>query len=143
MNKTRYTTEEDKVSLFLSFFKGDIGGRWAEARLTEYDEDQENDEVEEGNKRWTTLRSVTKRFKDNFKPTAYNVAARTAIETIEQEGKLMDLDEYNTYFDTYSDDSGFEEVALLHFYKKGLHPKLVDRISDTYLIPTTLAILQG
>ena len=51
----------------------------------------------------------------------------------------MDLDEYNTYFDTYSNDSGFEEVALLHFYKKGLHPKLVDRISDTYLIPTTLA----
>ena len=75
LNKTRYTTEEDKVSLFLSFFKGDIGGRWAEARLTEYDNDQDDEDIAEGNKRWTTLKSVTKRFKDDFRPMAYDVAA--------------------------------------------------------------------
>ena len=51
----------------------------------------------------------------------------------------MDLDEYNTFFETYADDSGFDQEALLYFYKKGLHPKLVDRVSNTYPLPKGLA----
>ncbi|KAL0562517.1 hypothetical protein V5O48_019570, partial [Marasmius crinis-equi] len=54
-------------------------------------------------------------------------------------GDLAELDKYITAFDECADESGFDNIALLYFFKRGLHPKLVDNISGTYPRPLTLA----
>ncbi len=54
-------------------------------------------------------------------------------------GELTDLDKFITAFDTHTDESGFDEISLFHYFKKGLNPSLVNYISTLFPIPTNLA----
>ncbi|KAF5347485.1 hypothetical protein D9758_015063 [Tetrapyrgos nigripes] len=132
MNKSKYPTEESQVSLFLSFFTGEKGGDWATQRLTERDEDEEDEELEKTPEkhRWTTLKQIRDRFKRDFKALASDNVARTKIKFARMKG--TDISSYNSIFDTYGEESDFGETALLEFYQDGLPPKLREAVGRTY-----------
>lgn len=139
LNTARYSTEIEKVSVFLSYFKGPLAGKWAERRMKEYDADQDDATISPANKRWTTQTSIIDKFKLDYAAIDPTTAARTAIETIRQEKELASIDKFITTFDGYADDSEFDDSSLLYFFKRGLNPSLLDRISMSYPIPDTLA----
>ncbi|KAF5346669.1 hypothetical protein D9758_013218 [Tetrapyrgos nigripes] len=114
MNKSKYPTEESQVSLFLSFFTGEKGGDWATQRLTERDEDEEDEELA------STLE----------KPLASEDVVRTKIDFARMKG--ADISSYNSIFDTYREESDFGETALLEFYQDGLPPKLREAVRRMY-----------
>ncbi|KAF5363147.1 hypothetical protein D9758_008363 [Tetrapyrgos nigripes] len=132
MNKSKYPTEESQVSLFLSFFTGEKGGDWATQRLTERDEDEEDEELASmpEQRRWITLKQIRDRFKRDFKALASEDVARTKIKFARMKG--TDISSYNSIFDTYSEESDFGETALLEFYQDGLPPKLREAVRRTY-----------
>ncbi|KAF5348209.1 hypothetical protein D9758_014644 [Tetrapyrgos nigripes] len=132
MNKSKYPTEESQVSLFLSFFTGEKGGDWATQRLTERDEDKEDEELEKMPEkcRWITLEQIRDRFKRDFKALASDNVARTKIKFARMKG--TDISSYNSIFDTYGEESNFGETALLEFYQDGLPPKLREAVERTY-----------
>ncbi|KAF5359911.1 hypothetical protein D9758_013968 [Tetrapyrgos nigripes] len=132
MNKSKYPTEESQVSLFLSFFTGEKGGDWATQRLTEQDEDEEDEELEKTpeKRRWITLKQICDRFKRDFKALASDDVARTKIKFARMKG--TDISSYNSIFDTYGEESDFGETALLEFYQDGLPPKLSEAVGRTY-----------
>ncbi|KAF5364753.1 hypothetical protein D9758_009365 [Tetrapyrgos nigripes] len=58
------------------------------------------------------------------------------------EGALADIDKYNSQFKRYADDTGYNDKALMKYYRKGLPRGLVDRISYLSTQPRNLAALQ-
>lgn len=143
LNESRYSTQIEKVSVFLSYFKGPLAGKWAERRMKEYDADQDDTNIAAANKRWTTEASIINKFKTDYAAIDPTTAARTAIETIRQEKDLASIDKFITTFDGYADDSEFDEGSLLYFFKRGLNPSLLDRICMSYPIPDTLAAFKN
>lgn len=139
LNTARYSTNVEKVSVFLSYFKGPLAGKWAERRMKEYDADQANAAIALADKRWTTETSLIDKFKADYAAIDPVTAARTAIETIRMEKDLASIDKFITAFDGYADDSEFDDSSLLYFFKRGLNPALLDRISMSFPIPSTLA----
>lgn len=137
LNTARYSSEIEKVSVFLSYFKGPLASKWAERRMKEYDADQADANVI--TKRWITETSIIDKFKLDYAAIDPTTAARTAIETIRQEKELASIDKFITAFDGYADDSEFDDSLLLYFFKRGLNPSLLDRICMSYPIPDTLA----
>lgn len=138
LNDTRYPTDSERVALFFSCFRGNLGGKWAERRMKEFDADQDDTTILAANKRWTTLASVIAKFKADFAAIDPITVARTAIETLRQEKEFSDIDKFLTEFNSYADDSEFDESSLLYFLKKGLNSSLVDRIALSYPPPATL-----
>ncbi|KAF5364819.1 hypothetical protein D9758_009315 [Tetrapyrgos nigripes] len=58
------------------------------------------------------------------------------------EGTLADIDKYNSQFKRYADDTGYNDKALMKYYRKGLPRGLVDRISYLSTQSKSLAALQ-
>ncbi|KAJ8080872.1 hypothetical protein PM082_017707 [Marasmius tenuissimus] len=88
--------------------------------------------------KWPTLDSLLKQFKKDFAPLDPKGKAQTAIETITMTGDLADINKYISKFEQHAAVSKLGEEALLLFFKRGLHPKLVDWVSGTYPRPKGL-----
>ncbi|KAF5374210.1 hypothetical protein D9758_004645 [Tetrapyrgos nigripes] len=58
------------------------------------------------------------------------------------EGTLADIDKYNSQFKRYADDTGYNDKALMKYYRKGLPRGLVDWISYLSTQHKSLAALQ-
>ncbi|KAF5339703.1 hypothetical protein D9758_014881 [Tetrapyrgos nigripes] len=158
LNDQVYPTEDEKISFFLTLFSGDEAKRWARSMMkkvfeeeddfsdsdeeyTSTDEDSSAPKPETKKKRWT-LYEVKREFLRDFKPSARETQAQTKIEHIRMEGALADIDKYNSQFKRYADDTGYNDKALMKWYRKGLPRGLVDRISYLPNQPKNLAKLQ-
>ncbi|KAJ8073820.1 hypothetical protein PM082_012098 [Marasmius tenuissimus] len=168
LNEDRYPTVVDQQALFLSLLGGDIGAAWADRCMEEIygwgsddegsdwgssDSDHQDNNVDPAGQqtgvanstassrksvKWPTLDSLLKQFKKDFAPLDPKGKAQTAIETITMTGDLADIDKYISEFERHAAVSKLGEEALLLFFKRGLHPKLVDRVSGTYPRPKGL-----
>ncbi|KAF5354365.1 hypothetical protein D9758_010775 [Tetrapyrgos nigripes] len=58
------------------------------------------------------------------------------------EGALADIDKYNSEFELYAKDTGYNNEALMKYYRKGLLKGLADRISYLPSQPKNLETLQ-
>ncbi len=85
------------------------------------------------------MNTVINQFKLDFATLDPVTTAYQMVETIHMTGELADLDKFITAFDTHTDKSGFNEIFLLHYFKKGLNPSLFNHISTLFPIPTNLA----
>ncbi len=85
------------------------------------------------------MNTVINQFKLDFAALDPVTTVCQMVETICMTGELTDLDKFITAFDTHTDESSFNEISLLHYFKKGLNPSLVDCISTSFPIPTNLA----
>ncbi|KAF5332901.1 hypothetical protein D9758_017896 [Tetrapyrgos nigripes] len=158
LNDQVYPTEEEKISFFLTLFSGEEAKRWAHNMMVKVfeeednfsDSDEEYTSTEEDpsaskpgmkGKSWT-LREVKREFLRDFKPSAQETQAQTKIEHIRMEGALANIDKYNSQFKRYADDTGYNDKALMKYYRKGLPRGLVDRISYLSTQPRNLATLQ-
>ncbi|KAF5337706.1 hypothetical protein D9758_017341 [Tetrapyrgos nigripes] len=158
LNEQVYPTEEEKISFFLTLFSGEEAKRWAhnmmvkvfeeeddfsnsDEEYTSTEEDPSAPKPETKGKSWT-LREVKREFLRDFKPSAQETQAQTKIEHIKMEGALADIDKYNSQFKRYADDTGYNDKALMKWYRKGLPRGLVDRISYLSTQPRNLAALQ-
>ncbi|KAF8872024.1 hypothetical protein CPB85DRAFT_1445231 [Mucidula mucida] len=139
LNKAHYTTGKEQISLFLSYLKGPIAGKWAERPMKEYDADQADNTIAPADKQWITMDAVINQFKLDFAALDPVTTACQMVETIRITGKLADFNKFITAFDTHTDESGFDEISLLHYFKKGLNPSLVDHISTLFPILINLA----
>lgn len=151
--------ESEKISLFLTFFSGEEAGRWAHDMMIEIyekdddysdsDSDEDSYSGSEGSApvpappRFTwTLRKLKRRFLRDFKLTSLESQAQTKIETMRMEGVLSDIDKYNSQFRFHAKNTGYNDKALMKYYKKGLPKGSVDRISYLERQPKTLENLQ-
>ncbi|KAJ8073704.1 hypothetical protein PM082_011982 [Marasmius tenuissimus] len=168
LNEDRYPTVVDQQALFLSLLGGDIGAAWADRCMEKIygwgsddegsdwgsgDSDHQDNNVDPAGQqtgvasstassrksvKWPTLDSLLKQFKKDFAPLDPKSKAQTAIETITMTGDLADIDKYISKFEQHAAVSKLGEEALLLFFKRGLHPKLVDWVSGTYPRPKGL-----
>ncbi|KAF5372192.1 hypothetical protein D9758_005043 [Tetrapyrgos nigripes] len=92
-------------------------------------------------KKWT-LREVKQQFLHDFKPTSRKTQAQAKIEIIRMEGALADIDKYNSEFELYAKDTGYNNEGLMKYYRKGLPKGLADRISYLQPQPKNLETLQ-
>lgn len=136
LNKTIYTDDEDKISLFFNAMKGEVAGKWAEARMKEYDADQLNPALII--KRWTQLSDVIKAFQDEYKSVDPVTAARNALETLRMTGDYASIDKFMQRFNTLATESEFDEPSLIYFLRRSLNPSLVDRIATSFPQPKDL-----
>ncbi|KAF5335012.1 hypothetical protein D9758_016188 [Tetrapyrgos nigripes] len=135
LNDQVYPTEDEKISFFLTLFSGDEAKRWARSMMKKVfeeeddfsDSDKEYTSTDEGSsaskpktKKLWTLYEVKREFLRDFKPAARETQAQTKIEHIRMEGALADIDKYNSQFKRYADDTGYNDKALMKWYRKGL-----------------------
>ncbi|KAF5362665.1 hypothetical protein D9758_009639 [Tetrapyrgos nigripes] len=113
----------------------------SDEEYTSTDEDSSAPKPETKKKLWT-LYEVKREFLRDFKPSARETQAQTKIEHIRMEGALADIDKYNSQFKRYADDTGYNDKALMKWYRKGLPRGLVDRISYLSTQPKNLKTLQ-
>ncbi|KAF5341333.1 hypothetical protein D9758_016167 [Tetrapyrgos nigripes] len=113
----------------------------SDKEYTSTEEDSSASKPKTKGKSWT-LREVKREFLRDFKPSARETQAQTKIEHIKMEGALADIDKYNSQFKRYADDTGYNDKALMKYYRKGLPRGLVDRISYLSTQPRNLAALQ-
>ncbi|KAF5334574.1 hypothetical protein D9758_018365 [Tetrapyrgos nigripes] len=157
LNDQVYPTEGKKISFFLTLFSGEEARRWAHNMMIKVFGEDDFSDSDEGytstnddssaskpkmrKKPWT-LHEVKREFLWDFKPSARETQAQTKIEHIRMEGTLADIDKYNSQFKRYADDTGYNDKALMKYYRKGLPRGLVDRISYLSSQPKDLATLQ-
>ncbi|KAF5309740.1 hypothetical protein D9758_019122 [Tetrapyrgos nigripes] len=91
----------------------------SDEEYTSTDEDSSASKPKTKGKSWT-LREVKREFLRDFKPSARETQAQTKIEHIKMEGALADIDKYNSQFKQYADDTGYNDKALMKYYRKGL-----------------------
>ncbi|KAF5333937.1 hypothetical protein D9758_018154 [Tetrapyrgos nigripes] len=157
LNDQVYPTEDEKILFFLTLFSGDEAKQWARSMMKKVfeeeddfsDSDEEYTSTDEDSstskpktKKLWTLHEVKREFLRDFKPAAWETLAQTKIEHIKMEGALADIDKYNSQFKQYADDTGYNNKALMKWYRKGLPRGLVDRISYLSTQPRNLAALQ-
>ena len=130
MNERVYPTESDRVDLFLSF----IDHPWSVNRGREIEDDYV--EREPGYRRWEELKTIRHAFKKDFGVLNEQAKAITKLEELRMEdGKI---DKYVTDFETIAPRSGYNEVALLQSFKKGLTEHLRKRVNNLDPGPETL-----
>ena len=78
-------------------------------------------------------------FKLNF---ADADSSRTAISAILNLVQTKSAKEYTQLFNTYANDTGFNTVALIEHYRKGLKPEIKNVIMTVGSMPTTLKAYQ-
>lgn len=147
LNAHIYSSDAERVQLFLSFFKhGTNAGVWARNWLRELvpdsdseDEsvsgDPDDDEEELDPPAPTpvvTLKVLYRDFKKTFSTIDEEQVAQGKLETLTV---TSGIDNYRLEFETLHRQSGLGPKAGLILFRKGLPPALVDRISGTFPQP--------
>ena len=116
-NKHLYPTESERVDLFLSY----IDHTWRVHRQRELELDEDKPKKD---RRWQTLQSIRHRFRNDFGVLDEEGKAHTDMEKLSMAGDYARLDDYITAFETIAPRTGYNDKALLRFFKKGLNDPL-------------------
>ena len=117
----------DRIVLALSYMKGGTAGPWAKQKV-KWLADQDTDSVD-----WD---SFIQEFKQTFGDPNPAGTARYKLSQLKQGSHTAE--EYVSSFREFMDDTGYNDVALVESFKRGLNQSLVDRIYCLPEMPTTL-----
>ncbi|KAJ8096308.1 hypothetical protein PM082_011464 [Marasmius tenuissimus] len=119
-NNRFYPKESERVDLFLSL----IDHPWADARSLELEDDHWDDDIPQNNKRWTTFADIRHRFKQDFGVRGRKGRSQVVLEEISMSGNLAKLENYIAAFELAAPFTGYNDEALLQFFKAGMNPGL-------------------
>ncbi|TFY55576.1 hypothetical protein EVG20_g9270 [Dentipellis fragilis] len=147
VNQTKYASEDAKIALFLDLCQGPIAGIWATQHGEEILED--DDIVAAGNKpdtangkpRFDTFVKLLARFDSDFKPLNDSAEAQVAINHLSM--GTQPVVDYIMEFEALSPRTGYDNIALVHFFKKGLNRALFEKCMTTYPTPKDLNDWKG
>jgi hypothetical protein len=106
-----------KIITALSYFSGDLAQPWAENHLNLY---------HEGRTPFATWLEFERTVKEAFGDADEAAAAATAIEALAM--GLGTCEQYTTAFETLEARCGWNDMALVHQYEKGLTKALKQKI---------------
>lgn len=118
-------SDQDKIVLALSYMKGGTAGPWAEIKVQEL-----GDGIEQS---WDVFLAE---FKLLFSDPNPGATARAKMDQLAQ-GNLT-ADEYVVKFKELQANTGYNDIALVEKFEKGLNSVLVDKIYALPTMPTTL-----
>ncbi|TFY52345.1 hypothetical protein EVG20_g10590 [Dentipellis fragilis] len=128
VNQTKYASKDAKIALFLDLCQGPIAGIWATQHGEEILEDDDivaagnQPDTADGKPRFDTFAKLLARFDSDFKPLDDSAEAQAAINHLSM-GTRPVVD-YITEFEALSPRTGYDDIALVHFFKKGLNHAL-------------------
>jgi hypothetical protein len=117
-------TDEQKITLALSYMKGGTAGQWAKRKVKLLHKEGQT---------WTQFLSD---FKASFSDPDPAGTARTKMDLLKQGS--TSADEYVASFKELMDDTGYNDAALVEKFERGLTKFLVDRIYTLPELPATL-----
>jgi hypothetical protein len=117
----------DRIVIALSYMKGGTAGPWAKQKV-KFLEAVEPDQI--------SWQGFLKDFKKAFGDPNPGQTARHKISQLKQ--GTHTADEYVASFRELKDETGYNDVALVERFKKGLDQNLVDRIFYLPEMPTNL-----
>ncbi|KAL0059097.1 hypothetical protein AAF712_014198 [Marasmius tenuissimus] len=115
-----YPKQSERVDLFLS----SINHPWADARSLELENDCWNDSIPQNKKRWTTFADIRHQFQQDFGVRGGKGRSQVVLEEISMSGNLAKLEEYIAAFELATPFTGYNDEALLWFFKAGMNPGL-------------------
>ena len=126
-NPTDYTSDNNRITLTLSYMKDGTAGTWADHLI------KESEGLGDYGYTWLTFVAT---LKEQFADPDQGDTARTKLKELKQ-GKQT-ADEFVVAFEQYERESGYDEVALIERFEEGLSQGLVDRIYGLSVMPTTI-----
>lgn len=120
-------SDMDKIILALSYMKGGTAGHWAEIKVRELADGPQQ-----------SWEDFLVEFKQLFSDPNPGATARTKMDHLTQ-GSLT-ADEYVVKFKELKHDTGYNDIALVEKFEKGLNSVLVDKI---YALPDMPVSLEG
>ena len=121
-----WMTDESKITFALSYMKGGTAEQWKKRMLKQYSKGGEI----------PTWDSFLAAFKQTFSDPDPQGTARHKLRLLKQGNSTCD--EYVASFKELMDDTGFNDVALLVEFERGLSKSLVDKIFNLADVPETL-----
>ncbi|KAI3609204.1 hypothetical protein WG66_004088 [Moniliophthora roreri] len=123
MNPSRANTDEKKKMILLLFLKG----KTADWKTTEqerlFPEDDDPEEKKKAAKEtWSTFKN---RFRKHWQPVDVAGDAQMRICDLQMKERA---DDYVNQFRLLASQTGYDDVALITFFKEGLVPSLQDKI---------------
>lgn len=142
-NKKKYDTDENKIALFLTLCTGsEIAKKWTRERNKEILEDDETSIANpKHTTRFATFNQLLERFNRDFKPLDAGADARRSLKTLQMGDRPVT--DYITEFETIAPVTGYNDVALIDFFKAGLHPALKTSCTRVIPLPKTLDVSRG
>ena len=117
-------TDEQKITLALSYMKGGTAGQWAKRKVKLLSREGQT---------WDQFLSD---FNASFSDPDPAGTARTKMDLLKQGSTTAD--EYVGAFKEIMDDTGYNDAALVEKFERGLSKQLVDRIYTLPELPETL-----
>jgi len=117
-------TDEQKITVALSYMKGGTAGQWAKRKVKLLQKEGQS---------WTQFLSD---FQASFSDPDPAGTARTKMDLLKQAS--TSADEYVASFKELMDDTGYNDAALVEKFERGLSKQLVDRIYTLPELPETL-----
>ncbi len=124
-------TDQTKIAFALSYMKGPVAGRWAD-RQHEAIQNGEPDAIQA----WDGPNSFVSSFKDIFGDPDRQATARHKLAILRQGSKTAE--QFIIDFEVLEAEANLGDGALVEHFKKGLLPRLVERIFGLETLPTTL-----
>ncbi|KAI3600024.1 hypothetical protein WG66_011142 [Moniliophthora roreri] len=118
MHPTEYDTDEKKCLFFLSYLRGKDTQAWKQRNTDLIFDWKDGDEKLE----WKDLKSA---FKKHYLPIDIKADAQLRIEEMKMGERA---DNYVNEFRVLADESGYDDEALTHIFRKGLPFVLADKI---------------
>ncbi|KAL0062476.1 hypothetical protein AAF712_010688 [Marasmius tenuissimus] len=115
-----YPKQSEQVDLFLS----SIDHPWADAHSLELENDCWDDSIPQNKKRWTTFADIRHQFQQDFGVRGRKGRSQVVLEEISMSGNLAKLEEYIAAFELAAPFTGYNDEALLRFFKAGMNPGL-------------------
>ena len=123
-NRAKYASEEAKLALFLDLCQGDIAGVWATQRGEEILNDDDAIAVNPLHiVRFPTLAALVTRFDTDFKPLDASAEACTKMQNLHM--GVRPVVDYITEFEALVPRTGYNDEALVYFFKRGLNGALL------------------
>ena len=124
-NGKEIVDDRERVVMALSYMKGGTAGPWAKLKTKEY------------NLTPFSWDSFVADFKEAFEDPDPAGTAQYKMEMLKQ--GTQTADEYVASFNELKADTGFNDVALVNSFQKGLNQALVDKIYNLPEMPSTLS----
>uniref|UniRef100_A0A0W0GCW9 Retrotransposon gag domain-containing protein n=1 Tax=Moniliophthora roreri TaxID=221103 RepID=A0A0W0GCW9_MONRR len=118
MHPTEYDTDEKKCLFFLSYLRGKETQAWKQKNTDLIFDWKDGDEKLE----WKDLKAA---FKKHYLPIDIKADAQLRIEEMKMGERA---DDYVNEFRVLADESGYDDEALSHIFRKGLPFVLADKI---------------
>lgn len=124
-------TDQTKIAFALLYMKGPVAGRWAD-RQHEAIQNSEPNAIQV----WDGPGGFVGCFKDIFGDPDRQATARHKLALLRQGSKTAE--QFIIDFEVLEAEANLGDGALVEHFKKGLLPRLVERIFGLETLPTTL-----